>query len=992
VRKALKAKDPYMLRKRGLDERLEPYELGRALFHLNQRRGFQSNRKQAVKDKDAGIINDASKKLPSLLEERACRTYGEFLFSLSAGKGENEQHLLPSKRIRNASLEANKALYAFYPLRDMLKKEYDALMAAQARYHPILLTPEMVGGLKNIMFHQRPLKPVKKGRCSLLPKEERAYSALPSSQRFRILKEANNLEILDKVWRRNRNDLTDEQRQKVISELYKKKTVSFEGLRKSLRLDSSSVFNLESEHREKLEGATTHIALSKPECFGKTWNSLSLSQQDDIVGRLLDDALPNEELIAWLKEKFVLDDANIKTIMDVPLADGTLKFSSQAIHQLIPYLENGKNEYEAIIACGWQHANRYTGEVVEELPYYGKLLETHVAFGTGNVEDGEEKRYGKIPNPTVHIVLNQVRTLMNELISTYGRPVEIALELARDLKLNTKEKARLEKEIRDNTKANERYDTQIVAAGLQPSPDFRLRLKLHEQQAGLCAYSGRTITVAELLSDRVEVDHILPFSRTFDDTAANKVVVFREYNRLKENKSPYEAKAAFEKAGIEYEGMLARTSSLPGSKKWRFLPDAMQRFEEEKQSGDQGWLGRQLTDTSYMARVAREYLRYVVGDRVQGFPAVDTYPGGVTAKLRRGWGLNSLLHVDPDDAEKNRTDHRHHAIDARVIACANRSMLKKISDASARGEAMDEAWTKDLVSKAPPYVNFDRAALQTIVDRIVISHKPDHGRPGKGDSGGTTSRLHEETYYGLAKNQEDLPADKIRLLVRIHLKDLREKDIGDICDLNIRRALAYAVGQRPKGEKPEEAIMRFGRENNIRRVRVFVEKSRKAMKAIKDKEGRPYRYVATGGNHHLDIFCPIKDKWLEDGTKYRTGRWYAETVSHFDANQKGFEPQWRKIHPTAKLIMRLHINDMVAFDNNEGRREIWRVRMLDAYFDAPHIVPHKDCKDHQSRKATAKQLQEWNARKIAVTPAGKVLDPGKAPMPKPLLRKEAAAA
>jgi CRISPR-associated endonuclease Csn1 len=231
-RKQLELLDPYFLRKKGLDEKLTPYELGRALFHLNQRRGFQSNRKQA-KETEAGAINEASKKLQTLLSEKGFRTYGEFLYSS------------PAKRIRNASDEALKTSYAFYPLRDMLKAEYDALLTAQATYHPALLAPDVTAEIREVLFYQRALKPVQKGRCSLLPQEERAYAALPSSERFRILKEVNNLRIVDRLWRRNRDDLTDEQRGKIVAELYKKKTVSFDGLRKVLKLDSSTMFNLD---------------------------------------------------------------------------------------------------------------------------------------------------------------------------------------------------------------------------------------------------------------------------------------------------------------------------------------------------------------------------------------------------------------------------------------------------------------------------------------------------------------------------------------------------------------------------------------------------------------------------------------------------------------------------------------------------------------------------------------------------------------------------
>lgn len=981
-RKKLENLDPYYLRKKALDERLELYELGRVVFHLNQRRGFKSNRKQAVKDNEAGAINNARQVLEQKLKSGNFRTYGEFLYSN------------PAKRIRNISGDANKIAYDFYPQRSMLEAEYDYIIESQSKHYSELLTPEIADEIKNLVFFQRPLKPVQKGRCSLIPSEERAYSALPSSQRFRILKEVNNLEITDKLWRRNRNDLTDEQREKVISELYKKKTVSFDGLRKTLKLDSSTVFNLESEHRVSLGGATTHITLSKSEYFGGLWANIPLPEQDEVVGKLLDDTLDDAELAQWLKEKFNLPDDNIKSIINAPLEDGTMKFSSKAILQIIPYLEQGKNEFEAITACGWQHANRYTGELVDELPYYGILLESSVSFGTGNESDSEEKRYGKIANPTVHIMLNQLRRLVNELIQEFGRPKEIAVELSRDLRQSRDEKLKAQREIAKNTKANEKYNASIAAVGLTPNAEYRLRLKLHEQQHELCVYSSgnKKISVAELLSDAVEIDHILPFSRTFDDSTANKVVVFREANRIKGNKTPH---GAFAHDMANYNEILERASNLPGSKKWRFYEDAMERFEDEK-NGDAGWLARQLNDTSYMSRVAREYLRYVVGDRVKGYPAVDTYPGGVTAKLRRGWGFNNLLPTAPDGAEKNRTDHRHHAIDALVIACANRSMLQKISSANARSGNMDEDWTKNLTDKAPPYTNYNRADLQRMVDNIIISHKQDHGTLGKGDSGSTSSRLHEDTFYGKSKNQLDrndgtelAKKGVIRLHVRAPLAGIKEKDISDIVDDSLRRRIAEVMGKRGN-KKYEQAIADFAKENNIHHVRIFKEKSESAMRAICDKEGKTYRYVATGGNHHIDIFCPIKDKKTDDGTKYKAGKWYAETITHFDGNKKDFSPKWQKEHPTAKLIMRLHINDMVAYDE-EGKREIRRVKKIDGATERVYLVPHlvaKEEADKLSWAASANKLQEKNARKISVTPAGKVLDAGRSPVPKPFQKKE----
>lgn len=980
-RKTLEKLNPYMLRAKGLDHQLTLRELGRALFHLNQRRGFQSNRKQGSKDKEAGVVKAAHEALQNKM--RDYRTYGEFLYHLSE---EEKIHKQTPKRIRNRSMDANSAQYDFYPFRDELKNEYDALLTKQAEYYPELLKKDVVEQLKDIIFYQRALLPVKRGKCSLIPTEERAYAALPSSQRFRLLKEVNNLELLDRIWRRNQKALDQEQREIIVSELYKKKTLSFSSMRQKLKLDESTLFNLESEEREKLGGASTHIILAGKKYFGDIWLELNLEKQDEVVLELLNTEDENA-LLDWLKQKFPeLSGEQMAAIMDAPLEEGTLRYSTEAIMHLLPYLEEGKNEHDAREACKvkglFTHARGYDGRLYGDagnpLPYYGELLESHVAFGTGNPQDSDEKNFGKINNPTVHIVLNQLRKLINELTPIYGKPKEIAVELARDLKLSKKEKKKLNAEIRKNTKANERYDDQIreILPAAKITTENRLRLKLHEQQQGICVYSGKAISRQEALSDKAEIDHILPFSRTLDDSTANKILVLRDANRAKRNLTPYEAFR-----GEAYEAILIRIQHLPGSKKWRFMPDAIDRATE----GDK-WLSRQLSDTQYMSRVAREYLRYVVGDKegTNGHSNVDAYSGGLTAKLRHAWGLNNLL-ADENDA-KNRDDHRHHAIDALVIACANRALLKQVSDASRKGEELNETWYKNLQEKAPPFIEFNRSELEKKLASVVISHKPDHGNVKEG--GSTTGRLHEDTFYGKAKNQgkmggREMPAGgMLRLHVRKPLISLKEKDIADIVDNHLRRKLAEAIGVPGQG-KYEYKIALFAKEHNVHRVRVFVDKGEKNIKPIRNKAGEPYRYVATGSNHHIDIYCPVKDK---PDMKIKAGQWCAEVISEFDANQKNFIPQWKKDHPAAKLVLRLHKNDMVAYDEQDGKRIICRVQKMSNKATGVKIClkPHADASTDDGWEASIQQMQKRNARKIAVTIAGKVLDPKKAPMPKPL--------
>lgn len=992
-RKNLELIDPYEVRAKGLNEKLTLYELGRALFHINQRRGFQSNRKHAKAD-DEGKINQAIGKLKEELENNNCATVGEYYYKRL--QESEKPHQRKSVRIRtnvdnsDVKIQEGGTPYDFYTHREMLKYEYDQLLKTQSDYYPDLLDEKIVKELKDIIFYQRDLCPVQRGKCMILGEGHlRAYRALPSSQYFRMLKEINNLKIVDKLTRRNRNDLSEEQRQKAIASLSKYKDRKFDKLAKDIGLTESESFNLQSDVRDSIVGLHTAITLANKKCFGDLW-PCSLDEQDDIVFELLKKS--EEENEAWLKDNYPsLSDEQIDQIIrsTVSLEDGTLRYSTEAINKLILQLESKdeetgqyKDEYRAVISCGWQYATHYTGEImVDQLPYYGKLLE----HKTQPVKYGSEmeKEYGRIANPTVHVALNQLQKVMNDIIDRYGHPKEIALEFSRELKLTKKEKDKRNKMNRENKAANKRYDEAALEKGIKPTTDTRLRQKLWEEQECHCAYSGKKLSLSEVLSDKVEIDHILPFSRTFDDSNANKVITLKRFNQFKGNRAPYQAFYENSCPEIKWEELLLNVEKNMPHKRHRFEKDAMVKFEEERKNGDKGWLARQITDTSYMARVAREYLRYVVGDRQDtAYPAVDVYPGGITAKLRRGWGLNSLLPRASDGSEKNREDHRHHAIDALVVVCANRSLLQQISRASAKGEEVGEEWYKSLAENVPPYTEFNRASLQQMVDNIVISHKPDHGKPGQ--DGSTSGALHKETFYGQI---EELPEGKSRFVVRIPVYNFNEKDIQKIRDKKIRSELLKVIRNKSAGERVEDVISRFFKGYNIRHIRVTEDKSTKSMKAIKDKNGKPYRYVATGSNHHIDIFCPIKDS---KELKTKAGKWYAETISTFDANQKGFEPRWRKDHPTAKLIMRLHINDMVAYEE-DGEREIRRVKKIDLSPARVFLTPHSIASeqgDKQSWAASPNKLHEKNARKISVTPSGKVFDPGRAPMPKSLRKKK----
>jgi CRISPR-associated endonuclease Csn1 len=251
------------------------------------------------------------------------------------------------------------------------------------------------------------------------------------------------------------------------------------------------------------------------------------------------------------------------------------------------------------------------------------------------------------------------------------------------------------------------------------------RMKLwHEHKNGeivICPYSGTVLSVSKILSAEVEIDHILPFSRTLDDGRSNKILCIREANRLKTNLTPFEAKNLFAQQGWDYEQILSRVSHWSKNKRYRFDEDAMDVFLK-----DQTFLARALNDTRYLSRIAKEYLTLICPKDTR------VIPGQMTAMLRDKFGLNDILSVN---GKKNREDHRHHAIDACVIGVTDQPLLDRFAKANA--QAQNQGLNR-LVDNMPlPWETYQKHVKRAI-DNIYVSHKPDHGYEGA---------MHEETAY-----------------------------------------------------------------------------------------------------------------------------------------------------------------------------------------------------------------------------------------------------
>jgi CRISPR-associated endonuclease Csn1 len=920
-RKSLAALNPYELRAEGLTRPLTGPEFARALFHINQRRGFKSNRKTDKQDTDGSALKKAISALRESLARDNCQTVGEWLHKRQSAGLTVRARFRQSRVEREDGRARIEKSYDLYVDRSMVEAEFDALWSVQARLNPSLFNEGARATLKDCLLHQRPLKPVTPGRCTLLPDEPRAPLALPTSQRFRILQEVNNLRILTAEL--GERPLTRDQRDLVVDALEKNGRRTFTQLRKLLQLPGTTQFNLEDAKREELKGNQTNAAFSKPAHFGDAWFAFAEIQQDDIVERVLSTE-SEQELVNWLMSNFGLDEPNADAIANVGLVEGYASLSAKALKRIVPALRGDVITYDkAVLVAGFEHHSQLaassTGEILPELPYYGEALQRHVGFGTGNPADPVEKQFGRIANPTVHVGLNQVRTVVNALIRRYGHPSEVIVEVARDLKQNQEQKKEDQERQASNQRRNQRLRREIaeLLGGIPvdnvKAADIQKMILWEELSRDAadrrCPYSGIQISARMLLSDEVEIEHILPFSVTLDDSLNNKTVAMRRANRVKGNRTPWQARSDLESQGWSYDEMLARAEAMPRGKRYRFAPDGYERWLRE----DKDFLARALNDTRYLSRIAREYLSLICPQDTR------VIPGQMTAMLRAKFGLNDILGLS---GEKNRNDHRHHAVDACIIAVTDQGLLQAF--ASASGSARERQLGR-LVDNMPlPWPSY-REHVARAIEHIWVSHKPDHGHEGA---------MHNDTAYGLLDGER----------VRVHKM---------VDGTRVREEAALKV-------IPFTAPQAAGRHG-----------------VLEDGSPRPYKGYKGDSNYCMEIVRTPKG-W--------SGEVVSTFEAYQAVRKGGKEALRQKTLSLSgkPLVMRLMINDTIRLEV-DGRVRTMRVATISANGQIFMADTHEVNVDSRNRDRSDAfgyvskmpgSLQKAKGRRVTVSPIGDVRDPG----------------
>lgn len=944
-RKKLTGLDPYELRAKGLTEPLHPHHFGRALFHLARKRGFRSGRKDLQtedSEKEFGKIDNGIKSLAEKLKAANCNTVGQYLAQL---------HSKRQPVLARQDIDGN---YPIYLARELVADEFDRLWLSQQTHHPDLLTSRARDSLRDTILFQRKLKPVAPGKCLFERNQPRALLAHPLAQRFRILQELANLRI--RLSASQECALRRDERNKLLFMLtggdssLSRGLLSWARLRSALGLPKHADFNLNTSGRKGLKADNVSISLSMNAAIGSAWHERTSREQNDFLLQLrkADRRTDLPDVLAGMNLTESQLDAVFRVAATMPDDFGGVSLA--ALQKIVPALESDVISYsDAVKRAGYDHHSMfYDGEVLDELPYYGQRLPGYTQPRDLPGANPEEREHGRIPNPTVHVGLNQLRKVVNAIIRRYGHPKQITIEVARDFGLSGENRRKLEKQQLENRERNERYGEELINRGIKNSRENRQRLQLFEEIAkndplgAECIYTGERISPTKLFSDEIEIDHILPFSRSLDDGIGNKVLCVRRANRQKAQQTPFEAFGR-SSPNDRWSEILARAERLVPRKAKRFLENALEEFLK-----DNDFLARHLNDTAYFSRVAREYLTAICPPN-----CVWVSTGRLTSMLRGKWGLNRIL---SDADRKDRTDHRHHAVDAAVIGACDRSLIKAMADAARRAEGHGES--RLLEGLSPPWTTFFDD-LKAIVERVVVSHKPDHGH---------NRSMHDELPFGVRGRNADNTwlAVKREPVTTITASQLQDGEKKYVYDNHLRRQLRELLSDVKTDSERVVRLESWSRTTGIKRIRLAAAKSLVELPNAARNIGR---FVATQGNACFEI------------TRSVDGGWHSEISTYLDvaratAQQPAILSQWNHSIQGFPLVMRVRKGDVLAV-GDASNRLLFLVVELRARSRDLGLADIKDAGDNVKLIFRGLGwLRENKARLVKVDEIGYVNDPG----------------
>ena len=921
-------------------------ELGRVLCHINQKRGYRH-----VKSDAAAIVGDEGEKKKDsnsaylagirandekLQDEH--KTVGQY-FAEQLRQSQNES---PTGGI---SYRIKDQIFS----RQRYIDEYDQIMAAQRVHYPEILTDEFIRMLRDeVIFMQRPLKSCKhlvslcefekqervmriqqddgKGGRQLVERRVKfgpkvAPKSSPLFQLCRIYEAVNNIRLTRPDG--SPRDITPEERAKIVAHLQSSASLSFAALKKLLKEKAIIADQLTS--KSGLKGNSTRVALAAAlQPYPQYHHLLDMELETHMMTVQLTDEETGEvterevavvtdsyvrqplyrlwHILYSIEERDAMRRALITQLgmkeedLDGGLLDQLYRLdfvkpgygnkSAKFICKLLPQLQQGLGYSEACAAVGYRHSNSPTSEEITERTLLEKipLLQRN-----------------ELRQPLVEKILNQMINLVNALKAEYGID-EVRVELARELKMSREERERMAEGNRRREKENKAIAEKIRECGLFPTKSRIRKYMLWEEAGEQCLYCGQILTLSQCLNgDDMEVEHIIPKSVLYDDSYGNKTCACRRCNKEKGNRTALEYIRA---KGREAEYM-KRINDLLKEKKISYSKHQRLRWLKEDIPSD--FLERQLRLTQYISRQAMAILQ-------QGIRRVSASEGGVTARLRSLWGYGKILHTlnldrydsmgetervsrEGETTEElritnwsKRMDHRHHAIDALVVASTRQGYIQRLNRVSSESEReamsgeieMQKATKTDKLSLLESWLtqrpHFSVRTVSDKVAEILISYRPGQRVVTRGrniyrkktaDGREVTcvqrgvlvprGELMEASLYGKILSQ-----GRERIVKRYPLHDLK----GEVVDPRLRELITtynQELKSREKGAPIPPLCLDKDKKQEVRSVRCYAKTLSldKAIPMCFDENGEPTAFVKSASNHHLALYRTPKGKLVE---------------------------------------------------------------------------------------------------------------------------------
>lgn len=854
------ASELYKLRADAIYKQIDKKELGRILLLLNKHRGFKSNSKTLTQKEDEdGTVSSGISQLKSFMMVNNAKTVGEYFHKMyvqaeqkfNNNNWHNKEEPL-DERVRNNNNEFStynsrgiRRENGRYVGREMYENEFDLIWDEQRKYNPDLsgskaeydaickLTIEEKRKQKSLfkntlywkiknqtIFYQRPLKSQKKyiGKCVYETNKRTAPISSIQYQEFRIWKQLSDLRYSDFENDVIKKPLPKEWKQIIFNYLQKNLTLHLRISKKDTDIfDILGIINkknfefIDSENEEDktLNGNKTLFAIHSI-CGEEKFNELKDNNQLEKLWHILYMAKDDEWLKDTLTWKWKFSTEVADKLVEMGLEDGFANYSSKVLKKIIPFMQNGKDEYDALLFASYLKSS---DEVKDEI-----VLKRKIKSLVNN----------ELRNPVVEKAVGETIRLVNALLKEYNIDQEnfaIHIESTREFKkpkqqreemrrANTDvDKRRIEyanflnekrnegklsfaRQIKKNDSIIQKFELWLELGADKDDEQFdefekivkrkdREKHSLWLECNRVCPYTGKTINLTKLFSSDIEIEHIIPYSRSLDDSFMNKTVTFSEINKEKADKTAYEYIKS--KGEEEFKNYKKRVGVFNKDKR-------EDRFLLEKVSSD--FSSNQLTNTSYIAKYVRTKLQEVCKD-------VQFTNGAATAELRRNdWKLGSLLDKVRYDEEfntdidktlqelrlykndylaykkkkansadipktdwktitaketaeyeeetknplyewlkevekfdefrgakgkKDRSDHRHHLLDAIITAFTTRSIIQKLSTLNAirekRGFSMYDEYGNITREEISLPIEIDE--IKSTLRNVMVYHKPE---------------------------------------------------------------------------------------------------------------------------------------------------------------------------------------------------------------------------------------------------------------------------